>query len=156
MAIALTLQKYLAAKGIRYDLVKHNLTNSSMETAKVCHVPRERVAKGVLLRDEIGYALAVLPASHHIRLAALRSQVGNDVRLASEYEAAELFEDCTRGAFPAVGECYGLDLIVDDSIEEQPEVYFEAGDHATLIHMSHAQFATLTATARHGRFSEHD
>jgi Ala-tRNA(Pro) deacylase len=156
MAIALTLQKYLAAKGIRYDLVKHNLTNSSMETAKACHVPRERVAKGVLLRDEIGYALAVLPASHHIRLAALRSQVGNDVHLASEYEAAELFEDCTRGAFPAVGECYGLDLIVDDSIEEQPEVYFEAGDHATLIHMSHAQFATLTATARHGRFSEHD
>jgi Ala-tRNA(Pro) deacylase len=47
-------------------------------------------------------------------------------------------------------------MIVDDSIEEQPEVYFEAGDHATLIHMSHAQFATLTATARHGRFSVRD
>jgi Ala-tRNA(Pro) deacylase len=156
MAIALKLEKYLAAKGIRYDLVKHNPTNSSMETAKACQVPSERVAKGVLLRDEIGYALAVLPASHHIRFSALKSQVGNDVRLASEYEAAELFEDCTRGAFPAVGECYGLDLIVDDSIEEQSEVYFEAGDHATLIHMSHAQFAILTAGARHGLFSVHD
>jgi Ala-tRNA(Pro) deacylase len=47
-------------------------------------------------------------------------------------------------------------MLVDDSIEKQPEVYFEAGDHGTLIHMSHAQFATLTATARHGRFSVHD
>jgi Ala-tRNA(Pro) deacylase len=156
MAIALTLQKYLAAKGIRYDLVTHNPTRSSMKTAEACHVPGDRVAKGVLLRDQTGYALAVLPASHHIRFSALRSQVGDDVRLASEYEAAELFEDCTRGAFPAVGDCYGLDMIVDDSIEEQPEVYFEAGDHATLIHMSHAQFATLTATARHGRFSVRD
>jgi hypothetical protein len=40
MAIALTLQKYLAAKGIRYDLVTHNPTRSSMETAEACHVPR--------------------------------------------------------------------------------------------------------------------
>src|SRR6187200_1715535 len=103
MAIALKLEKYLAAKGIRYDLVKHNPTNSSMETAKACQVPSERVAKGVLLRDEIGYALAVLPASHHIRFSALKSQVGEDVELASEYEAAELFQDCTRGALPAVG-----------------------------------------------------
>ena len=76
MAIALTLQKYLAAKGIRYDLVKHNLTNSSMETAKACHVPRERVAKGVLLRDEIGYALAVLPASTTSGSQRLEARLG--------------------------------------------------------------------------------
>jgi Ala-tRNA(Pro) deacylase len=46
-------------------------------------------------------------------------------------------------------------VVVDDSIEEQPEVYFEGGDHATLVHMSHAQFAGLTATARRGCFSAH-
>jgi Ala-tRNA(Pro) deacylase len=103
MAIALTLQKYLAAKGIRYDLVTHNPTRSSTETAEACHVPGDRVAKGVLLRDQTGYALAVLPASHHIRFSALKSQVGYDVRLASEYEAAELFEDCTRGCFSSGG-----------------------------------------------------
>ena len=156
MAIALTLQKYLDAKNVRYDLMSHKPTSSSMETAEVCHVSGDCIAKGVLLRDETGYALAVLPASHHIRFSALKSQLGEDVELASEYEAAELFQDCTRGALPAVGECYGLDMIVDDSIEKQPEVYFEAGDHGTLIHMSHAQFAALTAAARHGSFSVHD
>ena len=131
-------------------------TNSSMETAEVCHVSGECVAKGVLLRDETGYALAVLSASHHIQFSKLKSQFGDDVGLASEYEAAELFQDCTRGALPAVGECYGLDVILDESIEEQPEVYSEAGDHGTLIHMSHAQFAALTAAARHGSFSVHN
>jgi Ala-tRNA(Pro) deacylase len=153
MAIALTLRRYLAARNVQYDLMAHEPTSSSMQTAEACRVSGDRIAKAVLLRDETGYALAILPASHHIRFSELRSQIGDDVGLATEHEAAELFQDCTRGALPAVGECYGLDMVVDDSIEQQPEVYFEGGDHGTLIHMSHAQFATLTATARHGRFS---
>ena len=108
------------------------------------------VAKAVVLRDEYGYVLTILPASHHIRLDDLRMQLGLDVNLAAEYEIEELFDDGVPGAIPPVGECYGLDTVVDDSIEEQPEVYLEGGDHATLVHMTHAQFA-----ARHGSFSVH-
>lgn len=155
MAIALTLERYLDTKHVKYDVIAHEPTNSSRQTAEACHIPGDRLAKAVLLRDEVGYALAVLPASHHIRLSELRRQFGDDVDLASEREIADLFQDCVRGAIPALGECYGLDVVVDDSIEEQPEVYFEGGDHATLVHMSHAQFAGLTATARRGCFSVH-
>jgi prolyl-tRNA editing enzyme YbaK/EbsC (Cys-tRNA(Pro) deacylase) len=32
----------------------------------------------------------------------------------------------------------GLDIVVDDSIETQPEIYMEAGDHETLLHLTHA------------------
>ena len=155
MAIALTLERYLDAKSVKYDVIAHQPTNSSGETAEICHIPGDRLAKGVLLRDEVGYALAVLPASHHIRLSELRRQFGDDVDLATEGEIEDLFQDCVRGAIPAIGECYGLDMVVDDSIEEQPEVYFEGGDHTTLVHMTHAQFAKMTAAARHGSFSEH-
>lgn len=153
MAIAKTLQNYLTKKRVKYDVVEHAPTVSSMKTAEACHIPGDRIAKAVLLRDEMGYAIAVLPASHHIRLSDLKAQFGDDVRLASEREIAELFEDCARGAIPALGECYGLDTVIDDSIEEQPEIYIEAGDHATLVHMSQEQFADLTAMALHGRFS---
>jgi Ala-tRNA(Pro) deacylase len=153
MAIALTLERYLDAHNVKYDVIAHAPTNSSMQTAKTCHISGDRLAKAVLLRDDVGYALAVLPASHQIRLAELKRQFGDDVDLATEREIEDLFQDCARGAIPALGDCYGLDMVVDDSIEEQPEVYFEGGDHATLIHMSKAQFAGLTATARHGCFS---
>jgi Ala-tRNA(Pro) deacylase len=155
MTIALTLERYLDAKNVKYDLIAHPPTHSSGETAEICHIPGDCLAKGVVLRDEIGYALAVLPASHHIRLAELRRKFGDDVNLASEREIEELFGDCARGAVPAIGECYGLDMLVDDSLDGQPEVYFEGGDHATLVHMTHAQFAQMTAAARHGAFSEH-
>jgi Ala-tRNA(Pro) deacylase len=153
MPIAHTLKKYLTKKRVKYEIVSHEPTRSSIRTAEACHIPGDRLAKAVLLRDDMGYAIAVLPASRHIRLADLKLQFGDDVRLASEREIVELFSDCARGAIPALGECYGLDTVIDDSIEDQPDIYIEAGDHATLVHMSQEQFADLTSTAQHGRFS---
>jgi Ala-tRNA(Pro) deacylase len=153
MTIAPTLEKYLAARHVAYDVLVHEPTQTSMRTAQACHIPGRSLAKAVLLRDETGYALAILPASHHIQLADLKAQLGDDVELANEGEIVELFDDCVRGAIPAIGECYGLDMVVEDGMDEQPEIYFEAGDHATLVHMTQAEFAGLTWMARHGHFS---
>ncbi len=153
MAIASTLQKYLADRNIEYDVIPHERTMSSTHTAQACRISGNSIAKGIVLRRDGGYVLAVLPASHHVRLSDLRMQLGPDVGLADENEIVQLFRDCAPGAVPPVGNCYGLDVIVDDSIEAQPEVYMEAGDHETLLHMNHADFARLTAAAQHGRFS---
>lgn len=154
MSIAPTLARYLDQL-VPYEVVPHEPTASSMRTAEACHISGDRLAKGVLLRRKEGYLLAVLPASHRIRLADLKSQFGDGVVLASEKEIDQLFRDCAHGAVPPVGECYGLDMIVDESVDRQPEIYLEGGDHETLIHLGQAQFAKLTADAPHGRFSVH-
>ena len=156
MPIAPTLHKYLAAENIQYEEIPHVLTMTSARTAQACHVPGDRLAKAIVLRRDGGYMLAVLPASHHLKLSDLRERLGDDVDMASESEVKELFMDCANGAVPAAGTCYGLDIIVEESIEKQPEIYMEAGDHETLLHLSRAQFARLTADAMHGRFSMHD
>jgi Ala-tRNA(Pro) deacylase len=127
MAISPTFQRYLATKNVVYDILVHEPTKSAMRTAEACRVSGDRVAKAVVLHDEYGYVLAILPASHQIRLDDLRRQLGLDVDLAAEYEIEELFDDCIPGAIPPVGECYGLETVVDDSIERQPEVYLEGG-----------------------------
>jgi Ala-tRNA(Pro) deacylase len=155
MTVAPTLQKYLD-QTITYDLVPHDPTMSSTRTAEACHVPGDRLAKAVVLRRDSGYIMAILPASRHLHLPALRMQLGHRVDLANEDEIAKLFTDCERGAIPPVGECYGLDVIVDDSIDSQREVYLEGGDHATLIRLGGEQFARLTANAWHGHFTTHD
>jgi Ala-tRNA(Pro) deacylase len=155
MSIAPTLQRYLD-QTITYEVIQHEPTMSSTRTAEVCHVSGDRVAKGIVLRRDGGYLLAVLSASRRIHLQDLRTQIDDSVKLAREDEIAQLFLDCARGAIPAVGECYGLDVIVDDSIDAQPDVYIEGGDHATLIHMDHGEFARINAEALHGRFSVHD
>lgn len=125
---------------------------SSAHTAQACQVSGDRLAKAIVLRRDGGYMLAVLPASHHRSLADLRAKFGDDIAMAAESEIDRLFADCAHGAVPAAGICYGLDVIVDDSIQMQPEI----GDHETLLHLDRAQFARLTANAQRGRISAHD
>jgi Ala-tRNA(Pro) deacylase len=155
MSIAPTLQKYLDSNVV-YEVIPHEPTPTSARTAQACHVSGDRLAKGIVLRHNGGYLLAVVPASHHIELAVLTSQLGNDVELADEQELKRLFPDCVPGAVPPVGQCYDLDVIVDDSIQEPTDVYLEGGDHATLVHLMQPEFARLMADARHFRFSVHD
>jgi Ala-tRNA(Pro) deacylase len=150
-----TLRHYLD-RNATYNVVTHEPTMSSTRTAEVCHISGDRLAKGVVLRRNGGYMLAVLPASRHISMAELREQIGPDAGLAAESDIGQLFGDCAQGAVPPIGTCYGLDVIVDDRIEQQPDIYLEAGDHATLVHMDGAEFKRLMADSRHGRFSDHD
>ncbi|MCI0466673.1 MAG: YbaK/EbsC family protein [Beijerinckiaceae bacterium] len=156
MSIAPTFAKYLASQNIAYDVVTHQPAMSSSRAAEASRISGDRIAKAVVLRDANGFILAILPASRHIRLKDLETRLGFDVDLATGQEVEQLFEDCARGAVPPAGECYGLDVIVDDSIEAQPDVYLEGGDHTTLIHLSHAQFERLTQKAWRGHFSVHD
>ena len=156
MTIAATVQRYLNDCGVEYEVVEHARTMTSSRTAEVGHVSGDRLAKAVVLRSEGGYTMAVLPASCHLRLGEIQDYLARPVGLATEKEVGQLFDDCELGAIPPVGKPYGMDMIVDDSLAELPDVYFEAGDHVSLIHVNAMAFQRLTAEARHGRFSRHD
>ena len=156
MTIAPTLRRYLDAQGIRYDLVPHEPTMSARGSAHAGHISSDRLAKAVVLSDGGSYKLAVLPASCHLRLSDLKTELGQKLHLASESETAEIFRDCDRGAIPPTGACYGLDALIDNSLDQQPDVYFEGGDHATLVHVTGGEFARLNPHAQHGSFSTRD
>ena len=104
MSLAPTLQQYLTNQQIAYDVIPHQETLSSTRTAEACHVSGDCLAKGVLLRDQRGYLLAVLPASHRIRLSDLQDALSPGVELAQESEVEAWFRDCERGAIPPVGD----------------------------------------------------
>ena len=155
MAIARTIQEFLASHDVDYELVEHPRSVTSMRTAQAAHIPGERLAKSVLLEDDTGYLMAVIPSTHRVDLGKLHLQLKRRVGLAIENEVAELFGDCDRGAIPAIGAAYRVEAIVDDSLLQQPDVYFEAGDHEALVHMSGKEFSLLMAGLRHGGFTRH-
>jgi Ala-tRNA(Pro) deacylase len=154
MGIAMTLAQYLAERRVEYDVVEHPHAVTASESAKTSHVSLNRLAKAVVLKGEDGFMLAVLPASSHIQFSQLRKQLGADVDMASEEQIETLFLDCEPGAVPALGAAYGLKVIVDDSLANEPEIYLEGGDHASLVHISGSTFRELLADARHTRFTE--
>ena len=154
MGVAITLAQYLAERGVKYDVVKHPHVVTASESAKTSHISLNRLAKAVVLKAEEGFMLAVLPASGHIQFGQLRKQLGADVDMANEEQIETLFVDCEPGAVPALGAAYGLKVIVDDSLANEPEIYLEGGDHASLVHISGSTFQQLLADARHARFTE--
>lgn len=154
MSIAPKLRQYLDEHHADYEIVEHRPTASSMQSANASRIPAEWMAKAVLLDTDDHYLLAVVPSDHRIQLSELRTELGHKPRLAREEEIGLIFSDCEAGAVPALGFGYGVPTIVDDDLDTAPDIYFEAGDHMSLIHMDRAEFVRLTQQARHGRFSE--
>jgi len=152
MGISIALAQYLAEHDVPYDVVEHAHSGTASQSAGASHIPPDRIAKAVVLKAGHGFILAVLPASRHIQFAELRKQLGEDVDLANEEQIETLFLDCESGAVPALGAAYGLKVIVDGSLADQPEMYLEGGDHASLVHISGATFRALTAGASQASF----
>jgi Ala-tRNA(Pro) deacylase len=153
MPIAHRVSEYLAEQDADFDIIRHPHSSTSIESAQLAHVPGNRIAKSVVLGDERGYLLAVLPASARVDLGELHRQTNRNLGLASEYELGALFDDCEPGAVPPFGNVYSLDTIVDESLVEQSDIYFEAGDHERLIHVSAETFENLLGDVQHSEFA---
>jgi len=157
MPIAQTVQSYLAKNQIPFDVVAHRHSASSLNTASEAHILPARLAKAVLLEYERAphhFLVAVVPATHRVEMARLSRQVGRPLHLATERDAAALFTDCEAGAIPALGTAYGVETVVDDSLMEQPDLYFEAGDHEHLVHLDTRELFWLLGECEHGEFSQ--
>ncbi len=143
MGIAMTMHEFLEDSHVRYDIAKHNRTGSSAMTARVSHIPGREMAKGVVLKWDDSYLLAVVPASRQVDLGKVGAIVGDKVVLASEEETAALFPDCEEGAVPVFGAPYRIACMIDDELDTDQDVYFEGGDHRTLVHVTGKGFEQL-------------
>ncbi len=154
MGIAKRLEAYLASSGLPYEIRPHRRSVHAIQTARRSHIPPDQLAKPVLLADEYGYVLALVPAAKRIDVERLGAQLHRDLELASEAEIDALFRDCEPGALPGLGAPWEIPTVYDDALRDLHEVYFEAGDHAELVRMRGADFRELLANALHGSFSE--
>ena len=155
MTIAASVRNCLAREGVHYDMIAHERTRDSNHTAQAAHIPGDRLAKCVVLEDDKGYLMAVIPASHKVDLGAVHRQLNRALGLATDRELIELFKDCEPGALPPLGLAYGIDTILDQNLVDVPDIYFEAGDHQALVHVSGSEFLKLMAKAPRGQISHH-
>ncbi len=155
MAISHTVQHFMVEHSIDYDLMQHNLTGSSHETAKSAHIPEDHLAKAVIVKDKQSYAMVVVPANNWVEMKHLRRELNRDFHLATEDEIARLFNDCDTGAVPPIGPAYAMETFVDESLFNLNNVYFESGDHQELVHILGKDFQKLMSGVRHGHYSHY-
>jgi len=155
MTIARKVDKFLGDAGVNYEVIAHERTESASRTAQASHVGGSQVAKAVILHDGERYLMGVVPSTHRVELDTLGQFLNRRLTLATEAETARLFDDCALGADPPLGTAYGLPVVVDEALFDEGDIYFEGGDHQSLIHVSTKDFSTLMGDARRARFSHH-
>lgn len=153
MTIAVTVQDHLSRESVRYEVISHEHTRDSSHSAQAAHIPGDQLAKCVILEDREGYLMAVLPATHKVDLGAVHRQLNRRLGLATDREIADLFKDCEPGAIPPLGRAYGMKTILDVSLMGSHDIYFEAGDHVALVHVTGKDFLRLMADAPRGEIS---
>ncbi len=145
---------YLDSQHIRYELVSHAHSRSSIGSAISAEVPMHSLAKAVMLEDHEGKnVMAILPADYKLSLSKLNDEFNRSFRLIKEVNVYKMFSDCESGAIPPLPNAYHLDAIYDESLEEEAKIYLEAGDHETLIKIDGKDFIQMMSAYKHGRFS---
>ena len=142
----MNIKTFLKERDAPFAEILHNATYDANRLAQAVHVSGYEVAKTVLLRVDHGYAylVAVLPATHHINLAAVSFTLGKSrVELANEHEVAEHCPDCEFGVLPPFGSQYGMQTLVDSSLAEDDEIVFEGNTHEQAIRMSFEDFRRI-------------
>jgi Ala-tRNA(Pro) deacylase len=155
MNIAPTLAKQLVKHRINYDTISHSYSNSSLHAAHSANIPAQKMVKTVILEDDRGYVMALVPANHYLKINELNMLLNRRMGLATETELAHLFTDCEPGAIPPVGAAYGMTTVVDKNLDDCNDVYIEAGNHTDLLHISASAFRQLVEHSRHASICVH-
>lgn len=138
------LKEFLDSNNVKYIGITHSTAYTAQEIAALTHIKGRELAKTVIVKLDDQMAMAVLPASHHIDLEALKAGSGAaTIGLATEMEFRARFPGCETGAMPPFGNLYQMPVYVDDTLTKDAEIAFNAGSHNELIRLAFDDFARL-------------
>src|SRR3954453_1473864 len=130
MATATWVREELDRRGGPYEELHHADAYTAQQVAQAEHVSGHRVAKVVCVMVDGRPVEVVLPASRRGNLDLVRQvRRANNVRLASEEEVAQHFNDCEVGAIPALRHWRGVDVIMDGHLCCGGDILIQAGTH---------------------------
>jgi len=136
--------EFLDKSGVSYEVNEHPAVFTAQQMAAVEHEPGQYVAKPVIVKADGEVLMCVLSACYKIDLGALKEQLGaRSVELADEKEIGELCDDCELGAEPPFGNLYDLPTLMDEALEVDDHIIFQAGTHEQAIRMSMDDYRKL-------------
>ena len=148
------MKQFLDSAGVKYQTITHSESFTAAETARLAHLPPQELAKVVMVKIDDRMAMVVVPGSRVVDLRRLQEfTAADEVRLASEREFNDLFPECEHGAMPAFGNLYAIPTYADESLRDDPQIAFNAGNNWELVKMAYTDWERL-ADPKVGQFSQ--
>lgn len=144
MPVLKRLQTYLDSHKIPNEMVSHSSAYTARGTAEALHVSGDMFAKVVIVKADQRFMMAVIPSTWRVDFKRLEEVLHtHHVRLATEYEFADLFPDCEVGTMPPFGNLYNMDVYVDQLLTQDEYILFDAGTHTGAMKLRYRDFAEL-------------
>ena len=122
--------EFLEREGVPYEVVEHERTQTAAAEARAAGMPPTDVAKTVVLRDHEGVRLAVIPSSERLDMHKVKQELGSKgLRLVTEHEMAEDFDEFEVGAVPPFGPMFQALELVDRRLLDHDRILCGGGDH---------------------------
>ena len=151
MSTSITIRRYLDTQDVPYSVVSYPVDiDNQQKSEDLGGIPASCVARAMILKDVSGSVMAVIPATHNLNLDALNRQLHRHLTPAEEADYESVFSDCAPGVLPALGEAYGFETVIDDSLLDQDFVYVASGNDGELIRMTGQDFRALHSNAWYG------
>jgi Ala-tRNA(Pro) deacylase len=147
------LSEKLATAGVPFTVLRHAAVFTSEEAAAVRGTSLASGAKALVCKADDQFVLIVLPADRRLASKAVRQSAGiKNLRFASREEVQRL-TGLAPGSIPPFGSLFGLPTWCDELLAEQPQINFNAGDHAISITLAQADFVRVEQP-RLGKYAE--
>jgi Ala-tRNA(Pro) deacylase len=149
------LKQYLTDQHVYFEVQEHRQVYTMQEVAAALHEKGEHVAKVFIATVDGKPVMLVLPAPAQVDLDKVRVLLkAKEARRAREFEFAQLFADCDVGAMPPFGNLYGVLVVLDRILVDEPYIVFQAGTHHTTMKIAMADYQQLVKPVI-GNFSLH-
>lgn len=156
MATATWIKNELEQRGIVFEEIPHREVFTSQEVAQSEHVSGHRLAKVVAVIADGRPIELVLPASRRVVMEKVQQMLGVDqLRLASEAEMDQIFNDVDTGAIPAMRHWQGVEVIMDESMRVDGEIILQGGTHRDTVRLAFSDWYNMVQP-RVGAFTELD
>ena len=155
MSTSITIRRYLDRQDVRYATVPCGEAIETVLKIGSEDIPANSIAKAIILKDLRGMVMAVIPGPHDLDLEALNRQLHRNLRIADPKDYQSIFADCSPNVLPPLGEAYGFETIIDDSLLDKDLVYFVSGNNNELIRISGHDFQLLHSNAWYGNTFSH-
>ncbi|OGT21680.1 MAG: hypothetical protein A2V90_00360 [Gammaproteobacteria bacterium RBG_16_57_12] len=142
-----TIKHYLEKEDISYQLIELPPFRSLEDAESAAGLPAHALIHAVLLKDQYGLIMTVIPVACDLNPATLKNLLKRDFTELSYEDQKRLFKGWDPSFTPPLGNAYGIKTIIDDHIANQQDIYLGAGDNTHLLKLDIVNFHKLQTNA---------
>ena len=142
------VRQYLDKNRLLYDVREMAPFTSLPAAAAAAGVPSSATVQSVVLKDDIGLIMVLVPADQMLDLDALGKLLHRRLESATEQQIKQVFSGCEPEFVPPLAGLYGLRSIVSEALTTCTDLYFTAGDACRLFRVSSKDFFNYLNSGR--------